>query len=249
LVFEVEGAALRPHWWGIFVALLSREFLYQLPLSSSSESSLILACIRLDPLAACGHRISLPIMDISLKSVFLLSKQRQKAISGKIPLLRPAAPTPSIFFVFVFAIGGGLFRRKYSTKGHQTHRNYHLPHAFQNHHILGQDPKRPLSVRHPVDQHVITQFSYVYGSKEQPLLNDTVASVLENGVAKFGYGKELLRVVHQDIRWSWRDLKDHSDALSRGLIRLGYQKGDCLGVWLPNSAEWVRSSNLYKITT
>eukprot|EP01122_Echinamoeba_exundans_P010271 TRINITY_DN3807_c0_g4_i1.p1 TRINITY_DN3807_c0_g4~~TRINITY_DN3807_c0_g4_i1.p1 ORF type:complete len:549 (+),score=54.04 TRINITY_DN3807_c0_g4_i1:103-1749(+) len=134
---------------------------------------------------------------------------------------------------------GHVFRRYSTSKGHHTHQNYHLPHAFHNHRVLPQDPKRPLSVRHPVDHHVITQFSYVYGSKQQPLLNDTVASVIEKGVAKFGYGKELLRVVHQDIRWSWGELKDHSDALARGLIRLGYQKGDRLGVWLPNSAEWA----------
>ncbi len=33
--------------------------------------------------------------------------------------------------------------------------------------------------------------------------------------------------------------KRHVDAFSKGLLDLGFQKGDRLGVWLPNNSEWV----------
>ena len=34
-------------------------------------------------------------------------------------------------------------------------------------------------------------------------------------------------------------LQRQVDAFSQGLLDLGFEKGDRLGIWLPNTAEWV----------
>jgi fatty-acyl-CoA synthase len=48
-----------------------------------------------------------------------------------------------------------------------------------------------------------------------------------------------LVVRHQNIRWTWRELQCQVDALAAGLIGLGLQPGERLGIWSPNNAEWV----------
>ena len=40
-------------------------------------------------------------------------------------------------------------------------------------------------------------------------------------------------------RWTWAELDRDVDALARGLIGAGLQKGDRVGIWGPNSAEWT----------
>ena len=40
-------------------------------------------------------------------------------------------------------------------------------------------------------------------------------------------------------RWTYRELKSDIDALAHGLLRLGISKGDRVGIWSPNCAEWT----------
>lgn len=40
-------------------------------------------------------------------------------------------------------------------------------------------------------------------------------------------------------RLTWREFKAHVDEVARGLLALGVQKRDRVGIWAPNSAEWV----------
>ncbi len=51
--------------------------------------------------------------------------------------------------------------------------------------------------------------------------------------------REALVVRHQGIRWTYRELVDRVDELARALVARGYQKGDRIGIWAPNCAEWV----------
>ena len=41
------------------------------------------------------------------------------------------------------------------------------------------------------------------------------------------------------IRWTWAEFAARVDALAGGLLRLGLGKGDRLGIWAPNRAEWL----------
>jgi len=44
---------------------------------------------------------------------------------------------------------------------------------------------------------------------------------------------------HQGIRWTYQQLRDECDRFARGLIALGVTKGDRVGMWSPNYAEWI----------
>ena len=80
--------------------------------------------------------------------------------------------------------------------------------------------------------------SYVNGVSLTPLLGLTVGQLFDRTVARFPDGEALV-VRHQNIHWTWRELKQKVDALATGLIRLGLQPGERLGIWSPNNAEWV----------
>src|SRR6201999_2572641 len=51
--------------------------------------------------------------------------------------------------------------------------------------------------------------------------------------------RDALIVRHQQIRWTYRELKERVDAFAAGLLALGLKRGDRIGVWSPNNAEWV----------
>ncbi|HEX7735575.1 MAG TPA: AMP-binding protein, partial [Ktedonobacteraceae bacterium] len=41
-----------------------------------------------------------------------------------------------------------------------------------------------------------------------------------------------------DIRWTYREYRDRVDAVARGLLALGFQKGEHIAVWAINLPEW-----------
>ena len=71
-----------------------------------------------------------------------------------------------------------------------------------------------------------------------PLIGETIGSHFDRAAARWA-GREALVVRHQQIRWTYAELKTHVDALAAGLIALGLEPGDRLGIWSPNNAEWV----------
>ena len=47
-------------------------------------------------------------------------------------------------------------------------------------------------------------------------------------------------IAHQQgINWTWAELAVRVDAFAAGLVALGLQPGDRVGIWSPNNAEWV----------
>ncbi len=80
--------------------------------------------------------------------------------------------------------------------------------------------------------------SYVCGTSDEPLLYKTVAAVLEDAAAQWP-DRDALIVRQQAVRWSWRELNQAAERLAAGLIRLGLQPGDRVGIWSPNRVEWV----------
>ncbi len=80
--------------------------------------------------------------------------------------------------------------------------------------------------------------SYVHGVSPRPLLGETVGQLFDRTVAR-GPDNEALVVRHQNVRWSYRELRREVDALAAGLIALGLRPGERIGVWSPNNAEWV----------
>jgi fatty-acyl-CoA synthase len=80
--------------------------------------------------------------------------------------------------------------------------------------------------------------SYASGTSATPLLGRTIGDDLAATVARFG-DREALVDVPTARRWTYRQLDAEVDRVARGMIDLGIEKGDRVGIWSPNSAEWV----------
>ncbi|MDR5752081.1 MULTISPECIES: AMP-binding protein [unclassified Caballeronia] len=80
--------------------------------------------------------------------------------------------------------------------------------------------------------------SYVRGSTDIPLSDATVSRFLLNTVARFP-DQPAVTFREQNIRWTWRQFADEVDILASGLLALGIDKGDRVGIWSPNRAEWL----------
>jgi len=80
--------------------------------------------------------------------------------------------------------------------------------------------------------------SLVRGDTSAPLISTTVAALLDATVER---DPDRLAAVfrEQGIRWSWRRLQTEVDRLAAGLFALGLRKGDRVGIWSPNRAEWL----------
>jgi fatty-acyl-CoA synthase len=80
--------------------------------------------------------------------------------------------------------------------------------------------------------------SYTSAVSDTPLLGDTIGGNLERAVARHG-DREALVDLPTLRRWTYNELDVEVDELARGLLELGVAKGDRVGIWAPNCAEWV----------
>src|SRR3954466_12330929 len=80
--------------------------------------------------------------------------------------------------------------------------------------------------------------SYVHGVDTTPLLGDTIGAALNRAADRWG-DRDALVACHQQLRYSYRALRDQADRAARGLMALGVQRGDRVGVWSGNRAEWM----------
>ncbi|MCZ6720519.1 MAG: AMP-binding protein [Proteobacteria bacterium] len=80
--------------------------------------------------------------------------------------------------------------------------------------------------------------SYVFGASAKPLIGETIGVNFERTVARFP-DHDALVVRAQGVRWSYVELNAKVDAFASGLIALGLEPGDRVGIWSPNSSEWV----------
>jgi fatty-acyl-CoA synthase len=71
-----------------------------------------------------------------------------------------------------------------------------------------------------------------------PLLGLTIGQQLDATVAAHA-DREALVVRQQGVRWTWQELAERADAVAAGLLALGLEPGDRVGIWSPNNAEWV----------
>ena len=80
--------------------------------------------------------------------------------------------------------------------------------------------------------------SYVCGGSSAPLRYETVGGVLERAAERWPDGEALV-VRHQGRRLSFRELNALSDRVAAGLLALGLEPGDRIGIWASNCVEWV----------
>src|SRR5919197_6434941 len=80
--------------------------------------------------------------------------------------------------------------------------------------------------------------SYVHGASPVPLLGETIGENLRRTVERVP-NTEALVVGHQNYRATYAELWEQTGRAARGLLARGIGKGDRVGIWSPNRAEWV----------
>ena len=82
------------------------------------------------------------------------------------------------------------------------------------------------------------KLSVAAGSTSVPLLSETIPQNLARTVAAHG-ARDALVSVEQGLRYTYSELAAEVDRVARGLMGIGVAKGDRVGIWSPNYAEWV----------
>jgi fatty-acyl-CoA synthase len=80
--------------------------------------------------------------------------------------------------------------------------------------------------------------SYASGTSDVPLLGDTIADNFDRTAAAQPDAEALVDVP-TGRRWTYAELRADVDTVAHGLLALGVGKGDRVGIWAPNVAEWV----------
>ncbi len=72
---------------------------------------------------------------------------------------------------------------------------------------------------------------------DTPLAAETIGACFDRIAGRFG-DRDGLVVRHQNIRWRYAEYRREVDRFAAGLLALGIGKGDRVGVWAPNCAQW-----------
>jgi fatty-acyl-CoA synthase len=80
--------------------------------------------------------------------------------------------------------------------------------------------------------------AYDQGPCGVPLRGETIGRMWDDVVAAHG-GRPALVSRDQGIRWTYAELDEQVGRCARGLLAAGVRKGDRVGIWSPNNAEWV----------
>jgi fatty-acyl-CoA synthase len=80
--------------------------------------------------------------------------------------------------------------------------------------------------------------SYAAGETTPALIEETIGENFARVAAEHA-DREALVEVATGRRWTYAELDREVDALARGLVGAGIAKGDRVGIWAPNCAEWT----------
>src|ERR1700752_471903 len=80
--------------------------------------------------------------------------------------------------------------------------------------------------------------SYDAGPTDTPIIEETIGEDFERTV-RANPDAEALVDLASNRRWTYGELNDEIDVIARGLMSLGIQRGDRVGIWAPNCPEWV----------
>ena len=83
-----------------------------------------------------------------------------------------------------------------------------------------------------------TEPSYASGVSDVPLITDTIGENLDRAAEAFAQ-RDALVECSSGRRWTYREFVSDVDVLASGLLDAGLAKGDRVGIWAPNCAEWT----------
>ena len=81
------------------------------------------------------------------------------------------------------------------------------------------------------------RWSYASGVSDVPLLGLTIGDLFDQTAATYPDHPALISR-QQQIRLTYRELQAQVDQCAKGLMSLGLHKGQRVGIWSPNRAEW-----------
>ena len=80
--------------------------------------------------------------------------------------------------------------------------------------------------------------SYGSGPSQVPLLGETIGRCLDRITSAYP-DRDALVSCHQQLRFTYRQLRIEVERIARGLLAIGVERGDRVGMWSPNCAEWA----------
>lgn len=80
--------------------------------------------------------------------------------------------------------------------------------------------------------------SYFHCSGDTPLLGQTIPEYFQSIVQKFPQHQSVVSL-HQQRRLTYQDFSTLIDELARGLLGLGFKRGDHIGIWSTDNIEWL----------
>lgn len=80
--------------------------------------------------------------------------------------------------------------------------------------------------------------SHDIGATDTPLIEATIGDHFD-AVANQSPDKEALFSSHQNIRLTYQQLQQQANQLASSMIKMGLEKGDRVGIWSHNNAEWL----------
>ena len=89
-----------------------------------------------------------------------------------------------------------------------------------------------------MDSKASPELSYTCGTADFPLLGQTIGEIL-NEIAEKYPDIEAIVSPQQEIRLTYRQFREAVDQVARGLMALDINKGDRVGIWAMNYAEWI----------
>lgn len=80
--------------------------------------------------------------------------------------------------------------------------------------------------------------SLARGPTQPPLREGTIGAALD-ATAREHANREALVIPSEGVRWTWAELRERADELAAGLLAMGLQPGDRVGIWAPNCSAWT----------
>src|SRR3954447_26497171 len=84
----------------------------------------------------------------------------------------------------------------------------------------------------------MSALAYAHGTSETPLRGETIGGMWGDVVAAHGQ-RPAIGSRAQAIRWTYAELDERVEQCARALLAVGVEKGDRVGIWSPNNAQWV----------
>ena len=81
------------------------------------------------------------------------------------------------------------------------------------------------------------RWSYASGTSDTPLLGLTIGDQFDVTAAQYPDQPALIARA-QNIRLTYRELQEQVNQCAKGFMKMGFQKGQRVGIWAPNRAEW-----------